>query len=98
MVDPRLLELRDYRFFLNAVVIFMVVNNSRTAGDTHCLAVIFSFPVECLVQYANGTVIHKENLNSILFPDDHDAVQQHFENDGRLVQCAAFQRSVYTLY
>lgn len=40
-----------------------------------------SFPVECMIQYPNGTMIHHENLNSILFPEDQDEQQKLLEAD-----------------
>lgn len=42
----------------------------------------YSFPVECMVQYSNGTVLHHENLNDILFPDKKDELEEAFQNDG----------------
>jgi len=42
----------------------------------------YSFPVECIISHDNGTVIHHENLNSILFPEDREKLDEEFEKDG----------------
>lgn len=46
--------------------------------------------MECLVQWPNGTVIHHENLNFILFPEDYEKAQDDFSKDRKYVWWPTF--------
>ena len=54
--------------------------------------------MECIISYDNGTVIHHENLNTILFPEDREKLEEQFHNDGLWVHDIIVQSHITIVF